>query len=37
MLIVSHEMNFVRKTAHRIVFMHEGVIHEEGRPCGMRQ
>jgi L-cystine transport system ATP-binding protein len=32
MLIVSHEMNFVRKTAHRIVFMHEGVIHEEGAP-----
>jgi L-cystine transport system ATP-binding protein len=32
MLIVSHEMNFVRKTAHRIVFMHEGVIHEEGTP-----
>lgn len=32
MLIVSHEMNFVRKTANRIVFMHEGVIHEEGTP-----
>jgi L-cystine transport system ATP-binding protein len=32
MLIVSHEMNFVRKTAHRIVFIDEGVVVEEGSP-----
>lgn len=32
MLIVSHEMGFVRKIAHRVAFMHEGVILEEGAP-----
>lgn len=32
MLIVSHEMNFVRKIAHRVVFMDEGVIVEQGPP-----
>lgn len=32
MIIVSHEMNFVRKTANRIIFMDEGVIVEQGTP-----
>jgi L-cystine transport system ATP-binding protein len=32
MMIVSHEMNFVRKTADRIIFMDEGVIAEQGTP-----
>ncbi|MDR2940980.1 MAG: amino acid ABC transporter ATP-binding protein [Treponema sp.] len=32
MMIVSHEMNFVRKTANRIIFMDEGVIAEQGTP-----
>ena len=32
MIIVSHEMNFVRRAADRIVFMDEGVIAEEGSP-----
>jgi L-cystine transport system ATP-binding protein len=32
MIIVSHEMNFVRKVADRVVFMDEGVIAEEGSP-----
>jgi L-cystine transport system ATP-binding protein len=32
MMIVSHEMNFVRKIANRIIFMDEGVIAEQGTP-----
>jgi L-cystine transport system ATP-binding protein len=32
MIIVSHEMNFVRRVANRVVFMDEGVIAEEGSP-----
>jgi len=32
MLIVSHEMLFVREVAHRVVFMDEGRIIEEGPP-----
>ena len=32
MLVVSHEMIFVREVAHRVVFMDEGVIVEQGPP-----
>ncbi len=32
MLIVSHEMNFVRKIAHRVIFMDDGMVVEEGTP-----
>lgn len=32
MLIVTHEMRFARDVSNRIVFMHEGMIHEEGEP-----
>jgi L-cystine transport system ATP-binding protein len=32
MLIVSHEMNFVRKVADRIIFIDDGLIVEEGTP-----
>jgi L-cystine transport system ATP-binding protein len=32
MLIVSHEMNFVRKIANRVVFMDGGVVVEQGSP-----
>jgi glutamine transport system ATP-binding protein len=32
MVIVSHEVNFVREAAHRVLFMHEGEIIEEGKP-----
>ena len=32
MLLVSHEMNFVRKVATRVVFMENGHILEEGTP-----
>ena len=32
LLMVTHEMNFARKVANRIIFMHAGRIHEEGAP-----
>lgn len=32
MIIVSHEMNFVRKVATRIIFLDKGVIVEDGSP-----
>lgn len=32
LLIVTHEMAFARKVADRIVFMHQGLVHEEGPP-----
>ena len=30
LLMVTHEMAFARKVAHRVVFMHAGRIHEQG-------
>ena len=35
LLIVTHEMAFARDVAHRVVFMHEGVICEEGTPADL--
>jgi polar amino acid transport system ATP-binding protein len=32
-LMVTHEMNFARKVADRVVFMHAGRIHEMGPPA----
>jgi polar amino acid transport system ATP-binding protein len=32
LLMVTHEMNFARKVANRVVFMHAGRIHEMGPP-----
>ncbi|MBQ6435075.1 MAG: amino acid ABC transporter ATP-binding protein, partial [Synergistaceae bacterium] len=32
MYLVTHEMGFAHKIAHRILFMDNGVISEEGRP-----
>jgi polar amino acid transport system ATP-binding protein len=33
MLLVTHEMGFARQAAHRIVFMHEGKVCEQGPPA----
>lgn len=33
MLIVTHEMAFAREVAHRVIFMDDGVIEEEGIPA----
>jgi octopine/nopaline transport system ATP-binding protein len=32
MLVVTHEMGFAREVASRVIFMHQGVIEEEGCP-----
>ena len=32
LLMVTHEMNFARKVSDRVVFMHEGLVHEQGPP-----
>jgi polar amino acid transport system ATP-binding protein len=32
LLMVTHEMNFARKVSDRIVFMHQGRVHEMGSP-----
>jgi polar amino acid transport system ATP-binding protein len=32
MIVVTHEMGFARKVSHRIIFMDEGLIVEEGSP-----
>jgi ABC-type polar amino acid transport system ATPase subunit len=32
MLVVSHEMSFAHEVSHRVVFMEQGVIAEEGPP-----
>ncbi len=32
MFVVSHEMGFARAAAHRVVFMDEGKVIEEGVP-----
>jgi polar amino acid transport system ATP-binding protein len=37
MVIASHEMSFVRDTAHRVCFLDSGVILEEGPPEEMLQ
>ncbi len=35
LLMVTHEMNFARKVADRVVFMHAGKIHEMGPPAAL--
>jgi ABC-type polar amino acid transport system ATPase subunit len=35
MIVVTHEMGFAREVAHRMCFMHEGEIIEEGRPADL--
>jgi len=32
LVMVTHEMNFARKVADRVIFMHQGRVHEIGRP-----
>jgi len=32
MVVVSHEMRFAREAAHRVVFMEDGLVCDEGRP-----
>jgi len=32
LLMVTHEMRFAREVCHRVVFMHQGRVHESGPP-----
>ena len=32
LLMVTHEMNFARKVSDRVIFMHQGRVHEVGAP-----
>src|SRR5438105_2650456 len=32
LLMVTHEMNFARKVSDRVIFMHQGKVHEMGTP-----
>jgi polar amino acid transport system ATP-binding protein len=32
LVMVTHEMGFARKVADRVVFMHQGLVHESGSP-----
>ena len=33
LLMVTHEMNFARKVSDRVIFMHQGKVHEMGEPA----
>jgi octopine/nopaline transport system ATP-binding protein len=33
MLVVTHEMGFARDVSSRVVFLHKGVVEEEGPPA----
>jgi arginine/ornithine transport system ATP-binding protein len=33
MIVVTHEMSFAREVSNRVVFLHKGVIEEEGDPA----
>ena len=35
MLIVSHEMGFVREVSHQVVFMADGKVIEAGQPAAV--
>ena len=32
LIMVTHEMNFARKVSDRVIFMHQGRVHESGAP-----
>jgi octopine/nopaline transport system ATP-binding protein len=35
MLVVTHEMAFARDVSSRVMFLHQGVVEEEGAPAEM--
>jgi polar amino acid transport system ATP-binding protein len=35
LLMVTHEMSFARKVADRVIFMHQGLVHEIGKPADL--
>ncbi|HEY0208935.1 amino acid ABC transporter ATP-binding protein [Acerihabitans sp.] len=37
MIMVTHEMNFARRIADKVVFMHQGTVHESGGAAILKQ
>jgi ABC-type histidine transport system ATPase subunit len=37
MLVVTHEMRFARDASTQVVFLHEGLVHEQGPPSRVFQ
>ncbi|NDL61714.1 amino acid ABC transporter ATP-binding protein [Acerihabitans arboris] len=37
MIMVTHEMNFARRIADKVVFMHQGTVHESGNAAILKQ
>jgi ABC-type histidine transport system ATPase subunit len=35
MIVVTHEMSFAREVSDRVIFLHEGVVEEEGAPVDL--
>jgi polar amino acid transport system ATP-binding protein len=35
LLMVTHEMSFARKVSDRVIFMHQGRVHEMGPPASV--
>jgi ABC-type histidine transport system ATPase subunit len=33
MIVVSHEMSFVREVSSKVIFLHQGAIAEQGTPA----
>lgn len=33
MLLVTHEMNFARQVSSEVVFLHQGLVEEQGPPA----
>ena len=33
MIVVTHEMGFAREVSDRVIFLHQGMIEEEGPPA----
>ena len=35
MILVTHEMQFAREVSHKVMFLHKGVVEEEGAPADL--
>ena len=35
MILVTHEMQFAREVSHRVLFLHKGVVEEQGTPADL--
>jgi polar amino acid transport system ATP-binding protein len=35
MILVTHEMQFAREVSHKVLFLHQGRVEEEGTPADL--